>query len=87
MKKYMKIGMWDTVKKSFAVLSKSDRKKISAVALIQILLGFFDLLGVLLIGFIVLLSANGINSIPSDEKVTRVINFFGLSNFRFSLTI
>jgi len=83
MEKYIKSEMWDILKNSFGILSQSDQKKLSAVALIQILLGFFDLLGVLLIGFIVLLSANGINATPSDEKVIGLINFFGLSNFSF----
>jgi len=74
---------WLAVKDAFAILSKSDKKKISIVTLIQVLLGFLDLLGIIMVGLIVLVSANGIKSLPTDSKVLKVIDFFGISDLKF----
>ena len=87
--KFKKINsiQWYTVKAAFGVLSKKDKKKISAITFIQVILGFLDLLGIFLIGMIVLLSSSGINSQPPQSSVTKVIDFFGLSNFRFQMQV
>ena len=45
---------------SIKVLPASDRRRIIVVVIVQILMGFFDLLGVALVGIIGSLSVSGI---------------------------
>ena len=78
---------WYTVKAAFSVLSKKDKKKIAVITFIQIMLGFVDLLGIFLIGMIVVLSASGIKSQPPDSTITKIIDYFGLSEFSFQTQV
>ena len=78
---------WYTVKAAFRVLSKKDKKKITVITFIQIILGFVDLLGIFLIGMIVVLSASGIKSQPPESTITKIIDYFGLSQFSFQTQV
>ena len=49
------------------ILTKSDRKKMIAIAIIQICLSFLDLLGVLTIGLLGALAVNGIQTGIQEE--------------------
>ena len=51
-----------TIGRSAHVLSLSDQRKIAAVAILQIFMGFLDLLGVLAIGLLGALSVTGLQS-------------------------
>jgi len=74
---------WHTVSESFGILSQADKKKISFITIIQILLGFLDLLGILVVGLIVIISSNGIKSMPPGSLVQQTINFLGISDLKF----
>ena len=50
-------------------------------------MGFVDLLGIFLIGMIVVLSASGIKSQSPDSTITRIIDYFGLSEFNFQTQV
>jgi len=82
---YKKINrsQWHAVKESFGILSKSDKKRISIITIIQILLGFLDLIGIMVIGLIVIISSNGIKSLPPQSLVQQTINYLGISNVKF----
>jgi len=45
-------SVWKIVRNSFAVLSAEDKRKLSIVVILQILIGFLDLVGVIVIGLI-----------------------------------
>ena len=63
---------------STKVLSPGDRKKIYLVTLVQILMGFVDLAGVVTIGMLGALAVNGIQSRGPGIRVSKVIHILGL---------
>jgi ABC-type multidrug transport system fused ATPase/permease subunit len=65
------------------VLSRQDRRKVLAVIMIQIALGILDLLGVALIGVLGALAVNGIQSRPAGDRVTQILDFFGIAGAQF----
>ena len=73
--------------KSFAVLSPREKARVYAVGVIQILLGFLDLLGVALIGVIGSLAVNGIQSKSPGNRIGQFIQFIGLDGFTFQMQV
>ena len=65
------------------ILTRSDRKKMVAIAIIQICLSFLDLLGVLTIGLLGALAVNGFENGIQSGKVATVLQFFQLSELSF----
>ena len=76
-------GIVTTVKRSFGILDKSEKIRVYFVVLIQITLGFLDLVGVALVGLIGSLAVNGIQSRPPGTRITKVLDFMGLQNVSF----
>jgi ABC-type multidrug transport system fused ATPase/permease subunit len=66
-----------------SVLTSSDRKKMIAIAIIQICLSFLDLLGVLTIGLLGALAVNGFETGIQSGKVATLLQFFQLSELSF----
>lgn len=71
--------------RSVSVLSESDRRKVLAVIVIQIVLGILDLLGVALIGVLGALAISGIQSRPAGYTVTQILDFFGIAGAQFQI--
>ena len=67
--------------KILKLVSKSDRRKLLAVSLIQIFLAFFDLAGVAFFGLIGSVSVAAVSSTKVAGRTESVINFIGLQNF------
>jgi ABC-type multidrug transport system fused ATPase/permease subunit len=65
------------------LLDKKDRIKILAVAVIQILLGFLDLVSVVIIGLLGALSISGVKSEEPTKRVQSVLEFLSLSEKTF----
>jgi ABC-type multidrug transport system fused ATPase/permease subunit len=78
---------WTIIKNSFAILSKDDKKRLSQVTFLQIVLGFLDLVGIALIGLVAVISVNGIQSLKPGSRVTSVIDALGLTNFTFQVQV
>jgi ABC-type multidrug transport system fused ATPase/permease subunit len=66
---------------------KGDRKKIFWVVLLNIALGFLDLLGVAAIGLLGALSVTGIQSQEPNERVSTILNFLHLGDINFQKQI
>jgi len=75
------------IKNSFSVLSKSDKKRLSQVTILQVILGFLDLLGIVLIGLVAVISVNGIQALQPGSRVTNVIELLGLARFSFQMQV
>lgn len=75
------------VKNSFAILSKSDKRRLSQVTILQIILGFLDLLGIVLIGLVAVISVNGIQALQPGSRVTNIIQLLGLAGFSFQIQV
>jgi asparagine N-glycosylation enzyme membrane subunit Stt3 len=61
----------------------SDRPKVIAVVVLQVGLGFLDLLGVAAFGVLGALAVTGVQSQQPGNRVSAVLEFFGLSDFSF----
>ncbi len=72
-----------TIGRSIRILSRADRQKLSTIVLIQILMGWLDLLGVLAIGLLGALSVTGLQSQSPGDRVTQVLRFLHISNSPF----
>jgi ABC-type multidrug transport system fused ATPase/permease subunit len=72
-----------TIGRSAHILSLADRRKIVMVAILQIFMGFLDLLGVLAIGLLGTLSITGLQSQNPSHRVDPVLRFLHLSGESF----
>ena len=76
-----------TIGRSARVFSRRDQKKIVGVVILQISLGFLDLLGVAAIGMLGALSVSGIQSGTPGNRVNSVLNFLKISEFTFQTQV
>jgi ABC-type multidrug transport system fused ATPase/permease subunit len=68
------------ISRSIRVLSKSDRKKIFSVVVIQVLFGLLDLVGVGLVGILGALAITGAQSREPGNRVTAALEILNLEN-------
>ncbi len=73
----------DSFRRALGMLSKSDRRKMVVVVIIQVFLGLLDLAGVLAIGLLGTLSISGIQSRQPGDRVNSVLSVLGLENSSF----
>ena len=69
--------------RSMRVLSKKDQKKVAAIAILQILMGALDLMGVVAIGLLGALSVTGLQSRKPGDRVDSALHFLQISNATF----
>lgn len=82
------MGLWEGFKmfrnsviaRSARILSKSDRKKVIAVIVIQILFGLLDLAGVAIFGVLGALAVTGLQSKGPGNRVSTVLEILHLEN-------
>ena len=72
-----------TVRKSINALPAKDRPKIILVSILQVGLGFLDLLGIAAIGVLGALTVTGIASKEPGNRVQGVLELIGISDFSF----
>jgi len=72
-----------SLRRSFRILSRIDQRKVVLVTLLQVLLGFLDLLGVIAIGLLGTLSVSGLQSNSPGDRVYKVMAFFQLQDLDF----
>ena len=65
---------------SLSLLAKRDKLRLRFVVIVQMLMGFFDLLGVAFLGILGALAVNGVQSRAPGDRVTRVLQFLQLEN-------
>ena len=76
-----------TIGRSFRVFSRRDQKRIIAVVILQISLGFLDLLGVAAIGILGALSVSGIQSGAPGNRVNSALQILQISEFSFQTQV
>ena len=69
--------------RSLTIFSKSDRRKLLIVAIIQIGLGFLDLIGVAFIGLLGALTVNGIQSQQPQGRIASILRLLQIDSFSF----
>lgn len=77
----------ETIIASFKTLSRKERRRIAVVAVIQVGLGFLDLVGVAIIGVIGSLAVNGIQSRAPGTRIAEILGFLGLEGFTFQTQV
>jgi ABC-type multidrug transport system fused ATPase/permease subunit len=77
------LGSDSTLIRAMRVLPSGDKKKIFAVIMLQISLGFLDLLGVATIGVLGALAVTGVQSQVPGNRVAGVLRLLGISEFSF----
>jgi ABC-type multidrug transport system fused ATPase/permease subunit len=65
------------------VLSRSDQRKVTAVAIVQICLAALDLLGVVAIGLLGALSVTGLQANPPGDRVSSALRLLHISESPF----
>jgi len=76
-----------TIGRSARVFSRRDQKRIVGVVILQISLGFLDLLGVAAIGLLGALSVSGIQSGTPGNRVNTALDFLNISEFSFQTQV
>lgn len=77
------MNIQETIVASFRTLSRKERERVGLVALVQMFLGFLDLIGVAIIGVIGSLAVNGIQSRAPGRRISNLLETIGLGNFAF----
>ncbi len=78
-----KLQVWwraTIVGRSARLLTKAERRKVLAVAILQVLFGLLDLLGIAAIGLLGALAISGIGSQQPGNRVSDALSFLGLEN-------
>ncbi len=70
-----------TLARAISILPRRDRKRIVAVASLQVCLGFLDLAGVAVIGVIGALAINGVAATEPGNRVGALLEFLHLDSF------
>lgn len=73
----------NVIRKSLGVLSKRDKRKLSIVAIVQILLGGLDLIGVALVGALGALAVSGVQSRQPGTRINLVLSQLHISDLLF----
>lgn len=77
------LSLVQQLKKTFSVYDKTDRKKLTLVAISHIFLAFLDLLGVALLGIIGALSVYGIQSQSPGGRIMDLLKQLNLDQYSF----
>ncbi len=72
-----------TFGRAFQVLSRRDQRRVLIAVVLQICIGFLDLLGVVAIGLLGALSVAGLQSQLPDKGILSTLDFLQLSNASF----
>lgn len=70
-----------TLSQCFALLTRSDRKKLGVMGALQLFLSLLDLIGVALIGLVATIAINGIGSKGPGDQIDGILELAGISNF------
>lgn len=75
------------IARSVRVLSRADKQKMAAVVVVQICLGWLDLLGVLAIGLLGALSVTGLQSQNPGDRVSQALRILQISDATFQTQV
>lgn len=83
----MNMNLYRLIRKSLLILNLKDRHKLVAIAALQVILGFLDLIGVALVGILGSLTVTGVQSKSPTGKIWSVLQFLGLDNKTFQFQV
>ena len=68
-KRFVPLMGFKTTRRALRIFSKTDRRKIRIITIVQIFLGILDLAGVAIIGILGALAISGIQSRAAGDRV------------------
>ena len=77
----------NVITRALSILPSTSRKKFVAVCLLQIALGFLDLIGVAGVGLMSALAVTGLQSEKPGLRVDSILKFLNLTNLPFHTQI
>lgn len=69
--------------RAFKVLTPADRRKVVGIAILQVLMGGLDLLGVVAVGLLGALSVSGLQSNNQDDRVSAALEILHIHDVTF----
>jgi ABC-type multidrug transport system fused ATPase/permease subunit len=75
------------IARSVSILSRSDKQKIAVIVVVQMCLGWLDLLGVLAIGLLGALSVTGLQSQNPGDRVSQALRILQISDATFQTQV
>jgi ABC-type multidrug transport system fused ATPase/permease subunit len=72
-----------TLGRSLGLLTKPEKQKVLGVIVIQIVLGFLDLVAIAIVGVLGALAVNGVQSQGPGNRVSSVLQLIGIENLEF----
>ena len=76
-----------TTRRALRIFSKTDRRKIRIITIVQIFLGILDLAGVAIIGILGALAISGIQSRAAGDRVQQILELLYIDGFTFQLQV
>jgi ATP-binding cassette, subfamily B, bacterial PglK len=77
----------NVIRRSLRILTKSDRKKLKLVIVVQIVLGGLDLIGVALMGLLGALAVTGVQSRQPGSRINTLLDQMNISDLLFQQQI
>jgi ABC-type multidrug transport system fused ATPase/permease subunit len=74
------VDIWEIQKKSYALLDQNGKRKYLLALGIQISLGLFDIIGVMLAGVVAVLASSSLTGAPMPPALSDMFSLVGLSN-------
>ena len=72
-----------TLGRSLGLLTKPEKQKVIGVIVIQIVLGFLDLVAIAIVGVLGALAVSGVQSRGPGDRVSSVLQLIGIDNLEF----
>jgi len=72
-----------TLGRSLELLTKPEKQKVIRVIIIQVVLGFLDLVAIAIVGVLGALAVNGVQSRGPGNRVSSVLQLIGIDNLEF----
>lgn len=69
-----------SVRIALTLFSRKEKSQLLLVATFQVLLGFLDLMGVVLLGLLGTLAVSGVQSVPTTGRAADVLDFFSIAD-------
>jgi ATP-binding cassette subfamily C protein len=77
----------EQVKIATSLLSRRDRRIVGSIALLQVIFGLLDLIGVAIVGMIGALAIRGVQNQEAGDRVSRVLSFLNIESFQLKQQI
>jgi ABC-type multidrug transport system fused ATPase/permease subunit len=76
-----------TLGRSLNLLTKKEQRKVQIVVIIQIILGFLDLVAIAIVGILGAIAVSGVQSREPGDRVNQILTLVGLNDSSFRIQV